>query len=96
MNYYTENSKIAQAHITAYEQSEDWALWQVYGRYSQAKENAMQYCVDLMHRLDGWGIRILSHNCMMFTVGFCFNDPDTGVLRFAYITRDYDRFCNYV
>ena len=93
---YTENNKIAQAHINAYDNSTINYLWECYDHYSQYKINAYNRCLDLMNSLNGWGLRILSYNSNVFTVGFLFNDPETGVIRFAYITRDYDRFCDYI
>lgn len=94
--YYDTQNKVAQAHIQAYDNSHWYYLWDVYSNYSEYKVQAYNRCIDLMNRLNGWGLRILSYNSNVFTVGFLFADPDTGVIRFAYITRDYDRFCDYI
>ena len=86
-------SKIAKAHYNAYCNSYDTRLYDVYTSYSVYKEQAYNRCVQLMHDLGGWGLAIISHNSMTFTVGFMFCDDETGEIMFAYITRDYDRFC---
>ncbi len=88
-----KDCKIAHAQIGRWYDSNDYALYQVYGNYSHAKEQAMQYCEEMMHAYNGHGLSIISHNSMVFTVGFEFYDDETGALMFAYITKDYDRFC---
>lgn len=94
--YYETQNKVAQAHIQAYDNSHWYYLWDVYSSYSTKKVQAYNRCAELMKRLNGWGLRILSYNCDTFSVGFLFADPETGVIRFAYITRTYDRFCDYI
>ena len=86
-------NKTMQAAYERYEESTDTELWQVYGRYSHAKRNAMEYCRELCYKLDGHGLRIISHNTMCFSVGFEFTNPTNGAECFAYITRDNNRFC---
>ena len=87
-----KNAKIAKAHYTQYENTHYYNLWDCYTSYSHNKIKAFEYCENLCNMLGGWGLRIISHNMMQFTVGFEFADPNTGELMFAYITRDYDRF----
>ena len=87
-----KNSKIALAHYDAYSRSWLYDLEDCYNNYSQYKRNAYNRCLQLMSDLDGYALRIISHNSMQFTVGFEFADPDTGECMFAYITKDYDRF----
>lgn len=90
------HERIAKAHIKDYERSTAYDLSDVYGRYSQSKANAFRYCEDLYRAVGGIeGIRILSHNTFTFSVGFLFTDKENGHLRFAYITADYDRVCDY-
>ena len=67
-------------------------LWDVYGKFSQKKVRAYEYCEELMHRYGGRGLRILSHNTYMFTVGFECCHPETGEACFAYITPSHDRY----
>ena len=66
------------------------SLGEVYSSYSQAKQNAMDYCRNLMYKHNGCALRIIGHNCMTFSVGFL-GDVD-GRDAFFYITRDYDRY----
>ena len=94
--YYTEQNKVALAHIDSYERSQNYTLSNCYASYSENKERAYNYCLNLMRKLNGFGLKIISYNCMFFTVGFLFTDPETGVIRFAYITKDYDRFSDYM
>lgn len=88
-----KNARIAKAHVEAWSNSLDTQLWHVYKSHSIYKEQAFEYCKQLMYDLKGYGLRILSANTTAFTVGFMFFDPETGDEMFAYITKDYDRFC---
>lgn len=100
---YTKSEAIAKAKLNnkdckiALSKVNDWyyssakELYQVYGSYSQAKVNAMEYCKEMMEKYNGYDLCIISHNCNVFSVGFIFKDDD-GKKIFAYITRDYDRF----
>ena len=95
MELVTVKSKMDKTMRTAYEAykaSASSELWQVYGRYSDSKENAYKYCLWLMDKLDGWDGRIISANTFIFTFGFEFINPETGAVSFAYITPSYDRF----
>lgn len=74
-----------------YNMSDDMQLRDVYGRWSDKKERAYNYCVELMRKYNGYDLRIISSNTFMFTVGFEFPHPETGETMFAYITPDYNR-----
>ena len=74
-----------------YDRAKYSELWQVYGRYSHAKENAMDYCKRSMRKRNGYGGKITSWNSFQFSYAFEFIDQDTGVIKLMYITRDYDR-----
>lgn len=71
--------------------SRAYSLSDVYGRYSKAKENAFAKCRELMESYEGWGLRIVSANGWQFSAGFEYTDKETGVVRFAYITKEYVR-----
>ena len=88
----TKNSKIALAHYDEYTRSWIYDLDDCYESYSQYKRNAYNRCLQLMNDLNGYNLKIISYNCMQFTVGFEFADPETGECMFAYITKDYDRY----
>ena len=79
-----------------YEQYKSVPWWQThlsdcYGRWSQAKEQAYQYCVDLMESLNGWGLKITGYCTNFFSVGFMYEQE--GKTYFARITASYDRAC---
>ena len=87
-----EQTKLLRGAYERWQKSTDYELWHVYDNYSDNKEKAMDYCRELQFYLNGRGLKIISHNSMVFTVGFEFDHPETGELCFAYITRDYNRF----
>lgn len=89
---FETNTKLLKGNYSRWLASSNCYLSQVYGSYSQNKEYAMKYCFHLYNELNGERIRIISHNSMVFTVGFEFDHPTTGERCFAYITRDYNRF----
>ena len=86
------STKMANYVRNLWEKSNDFILSDVYRTCSQNKVRAMQYCIDLKERLNGHDLRIISHNSMVFSVAFVFEDKETGVCQMAYITRDYDRY----
>lgn len=65
-------------------------LSDVYGSYSDAKENAYNECRELCDRFNGWGFQIGSYNANVFTVQFKFENPLNGRTMLAHITRDYN------
>ena len=66
-------------------------LYNCYNKPSCNKIRAMQYCEDLCTKYNGTDLTIIGYNCMQFSVGFLFYED--GKNYFAYITKDYDRFC---
>lgn len=78
-----------------YTYSDDTQLRDVYGRYSDKKARAYDYCRNLMLKYDGYDFRIISYNTFMFTCGFMFHDPATNELMFAYITPTYN-YCSTI
>ena len=85
--------RIAKAQYIHYLRSNARKLSDVYGSYSQFKEEAMERCLKLMRDLNGRDLKIISHNSNYFTVGFMYTDEETGEVMFAYITKDHDRAC---
>ena len=65
-------------------------LGHVYGRYSEAKARAWDYCLSLADKYNGGALRILSANTMIFTVGFVGEINNRKA--FFYITPSYDRY----
>ena len=66
-------------------------LWEVYGRHSRAKEQAMEYCRELQYNMNGWGGRICSANTFQFSYAFRYTN-ESGKECLAYITRDNNRY----
>lgn len=89
-----EYKKLTHEH-NAYLRSAATQLREVYNSWSDAKERAYQYCRNKFIELDGWNFCICSYNTFMFTVGFEYNDPETGEHMFAYITKNHDYCCPY-
>ena len=90
-----KNTKMANYVRKAWEMSSDRVLSDVYKTFSDYKANAMLHCVRLMNEYGGYGLRIIGHNCMTFSVAFVFVDKETGVCNMAYITKDYDRYFEF-
>ena len=74
--------------VERYERETATTLWEVYGRYSQAKANAYDYCRRLQYEKGGHGLRILGANCFMFTAAFRYEVD--GVPYLMYITKNAD------
>ena len=53
-------------------------LRQVYGRWSDAKESAMQRCRRECYEDNGYNFRIISANGWAFSVAWEYDNPETG------------------
>lgn len=73
-----------------YQRATATELWQVYGRHSAAKDEAMQYCRRLQSEMEGYDGRICSANTFSFTYAFRYKDAD-GQECLCYITKAQDR-----
>ena len=74
-----------------YTNSTLYRLEDCYNNASCNKYQAMEYCKNLMNKYNGHNLKIIGYNCMQFSVGFEF--VENGSLCFAFITKDYDRYC---
>lgn len=83
-----KKSKEALKHYESYCRSRDYYLSDVYGRYSQAKANAWEYCERLAQENEGSGLKVVSHNLNVFTAGFEFMKD--GELCYCHITPSKD------
>ena len=86
----TQQERTAKARYEDYKRSTDTSLSDVYKSNSTAKNRAWVYCQELCEKHNGTGLKVVSHNSMIFTAGFQFVDKDTGVLRYMHITPSYD------
>ena len=85
-----EKERQARKHYKAWERSEDYTIEHVYKSYSWAKLQAWRYCEAKMCELNGYGLKVITHNRMVFTAGFEYQDGDTGEARFYYITPSFE------
>ena len=83
-------NKKMKSNYENYLRSNDYELEDVYKSYSVHKSRAWRYCEQLCMEYGGLDLKIVSHNCMMFTAGFIFPHPDTGELCYMHITKSGD------
>lgn len=65
-------------------------LGEVYNTWSNAKERAYDYCLELVRKYNGYNYRILGANSCVFSFGFI--GEINGRKAFFYITHTADRF----
>lgn len=78
----------ALGHYEMYLRSSHTSLRDAYGSYSRAKEDAWEYCKELMNKKNGYGLKVITANSFMFTAGFLF--VEDGTEKFMYITKSKD------
>jgi hypothetical protein len=91
MNY--TKSKQIKANYNYYKRKLDnlpRTLEQVYNSASTYKHQAFNYWKNYTRQHEAKGLRILSHNCNFFTLGFTYIED--GEEYFAYITA-YNNYC---
>lgn len=96
MNTTKQGQRTAKAAAEAAYNNRRWTyanIWDAYDRPSSAKVKAWDYCRELCAEMGGYDLLISSRNTFQFSAVFKFMDDETGVVGYAYITRDYDRFC---
>lgn len=91
----TRQTRAARGNINKYDNSKLYTLYHAYTRPSTAKERAWNYCVELMVKYNGYGLKVLSYNTFMFTAAFLFTDPENGNIKMMYITPNYDVAIDY-
>lgn len=87
--------KAREAAIYAYAHRA-WTHDSIYSAYknpSTRKVNAWFYCKELCKEMNGYDLIISAAGCQTFSVVFTFVERGTGRKCYAYITRDYNRFC---
>lgn len=92
-----KNQRVAEKYCEWLNRCKSWngprTLDEAYKNPSRYKWVAYHRCLDLCASLDGFDFRITAAGCQTFSVCFWYWGKETGALCFAYITRDYDRFC---
>lgn len=71
-------------------------LWDVYGTCSFAKQKAFRWCENKMHDMNGYGLKIVSHNSNFFTVMFLFADSEDGNIKIQEETAHNSRTYDYI
>ena len=95
-NTSNANRRIARERAESAYSNRRWTygdIYEAYDRPSREKVRAWDYCKRLYDEMGGFDLLIASRNTFNFSVVFKFSDSETGELCYAYITRDYDRFC---
>ena len=85
-----EKERQARKHYNAWERSEDYALEFVYNSFSTRKAQAWRRCQEKQAELNGYGLKVISHNTSIFTAGFEYYDEKAQTVKFYYITPLYD------
>ena len=94
-NTSKKNQRIARDAASWAYSGRNWKnykdIFEAYKNPSIRKVRAFEYCKNLCAELNGFDLVIPAAGCQTFSV--CFKFYDEGRLCYAYITRDYDRFC---
>ena len=69
------------------------SIFEAYKNPSSAKVAAWFYCQNLCEQLHGYDLIVTAAGCFTFSVFFKFRERGTRRECYAYITRDYNRFC---
>ena len=86
----TTNERKAKTYIRLWEQSRATSIDDVYGNYSAAKCRAWYYCKNLCAQHNGKNLKVVTYNSHVFTAGFEFSDPETGVCKYMHVTPTYN------
>ena len=87
MEKLNAKTKKAQQLIENYLNADCSELWEAYGSYSHAKQNAMDYCKSKQAGMNGWGGRICTHCVFTFTYAFRCGEHSQNLV---YITPSHD------
>lgn len=83
-------TSIAKRAYEDYRRSNMHRLEDAYTSYSPAKGAAWDYCRRLCYENNGHGLKVIATNTFTFSAGFEYEDAETGVCMFMYITKAYD------
>lgn len=85
-----KQEQLFDSYYRARRSGEKTELYQVYGRYSKAKQEALNYCKQLQARFNGYHGTIVSANSFIFTYAFLYWDADRKVECLCFITPSND------
>lgn len=66
--------------IAAYNRAPALSIFGAYKNPSEAKIRAERALLREMTQRNGWGYKVINHNCQRFTAGYLFTNPETGVI----------------
>ena len=69
-------------------------IYDAYKNPSIYKIRAWRYCQAMCDAYNGYNLRITSFNCQSFSVAFEFIHPIDGNVCVAWITKNYNRYCD--
>ena len=67
---YKRNTKEMGKYYKIYSTANNTKLEDIYSKYSHEKEMAYLRCQEIKQKLNGYGLKLLTHNTFMFTAGF--------------------------
>lgn len=79
---YTAKQKDLNDYYQLWLNSTENTIWKAYSRPSRYKVAAFERCEDIMRKFDGYSLRIVGHNCDVFSAAFTTDDT------FYVITKD--------
>lgn len=82
--------KNLSGYYQQWKRSSNTELWQVYGRYSTAKANAMDWCKNKMKNMGGHDMRIISANGWRFTVGWLYEENGKKMFNVETSSNSYE------
>ena len=79
----------AKASYNTYKRSNMKTLEDAYKTCSRAKHEAFNKWWWIYHKMQGRNLRVISKNCNFFSLGFEYDDEETGEPMFMHITASY-------
>lgn len=70
MRKISASSKQGQHYINNFKNSDNYKLYDCYNNYSQAKQDAFEWCVNRCNELDGRNYKIISYCINNFVFAF--------------------------
>ncbi len=83
-------TKAQERMVEAYFRSSNRTLGEVYGNYSANKEKAYRWCESRRLELNGFDVKIPTHNQMVFTYAFRYHKEGKVWLHYETHMNTYD------
>ena len=85
-----KQKEMYESYKRAFNRGPKTELREVYGNYSHAKQEALDYCKSLQSRLNGYDGTIVGHSAHFFSYAFKYADFNTGNMCLCYCTHAND------